>query len=200
MPDSNITKRALSAAMKELMAERPMEKIRIGDIVERCNMNRQSFYYHFRDKYDLVNWIFYTEFFADIQRSFDKPGWELIEKMCQFFYENRTFYTNALQVRGQNSFSEYFNEVMHPLILAHFDDIFADDPDRDFYATFLADSIRVTITRWLLEGAKLPPERFIELLKKAVTGLAYKIVMEEEQDHSRSNLQDDTSANSNQKV
>jgi hypothetical protein len=89
---------------------------------------------------------------------------------------------------------------MHPLILAHFDDIFADDPDRDFYATFLADSIRVTITRWLLEGAKLPPERFIELLKKAVTGLAYKIVMEEEQDHSRSNLQDDTSANSNQKV
>ncbi|HOQ09246.1 MAG TPA: TetR/AcrR family transcriptional regulator C-terminal domain-containing protein [Syntrophomonadaceae bacterium] len=200
MPDSNITKRALSAAMKELMAERPMEKIRIGDIVERCNMNRQSFYYHFRDKYDLVNWIFYTEFFADIQRSFDKPGWELIEKMCQFFYENRTFYTNALQVRGQNSFSEYFNEVMHPLILARFDDIFADDPDRDFYATFLADSIRVTITRWLLEGAKLPPERFIELLKKAVTGLAYKIVMEEEQDHSRSNLQDDTSANSNQKV
>lgn len=182
------------------MAERPMEKIRIGDIVERCNMNRQSFYYHFRDKYDLVNWIFYTEFFADIQRSFDKPGWELIEKMCQFFYENRTFYTNALQVRGQNSFSEYFNEVMHPLILARFDDIFADDPDRDFYATFLADSIRVTITRWLLEGAKLPPERFIELLKKAVTGLAYKIVMEEEQDHSRSNLQDDTSANSNQKV
>lgn len=200
MPDSNITKRALSAAMKELMAERPMEKIRIGDIVERCNMNRQSFYYHFRDKYDLVNWIFYTEFFADIQRSFDKPGWELIEKMCQFFYENRTFYTNALQVRGQNSFSEYFNEVMCPLILARFDDIFADDPDRDFYATFLADSIRVTITRWLLEGAKLPPERFIELLKKAVTGLAYKIVMEEEQDHSRSNLQDDTSANSNQKV
>lgn len=200
MPDSNITKRALSAAMKELMAERPMEKIRIGDIVERCNMNRQSFYYHFRDKYDLVNWIFYTEFFADIQRSFDKPGWELIEKMCQFFYENRTFYTNALQVRGQNSFSEYFNEVMHPLILARFDDIFADDPDRDFYATFLTDSIRVTITRWLLEGAKLPPERFIELLKKAVTGLAYKIVMEEEQDHSRSNLQDDTSANSNQKV
>ena len=94
--------------MKELMAERPMEKIRIGDIVERCNMNRQSFYYHFKDKYDLVNWIFYTEFFADIQRSFDKPGWELIEGMCQFFYDNRVFYTNALQVRGQNSFSEYF--------------------------------------------------------------------------------------------
>ena len=62
MADSQLTKRALSAAMKELMAERPMEKIRIGDIVERCNMNRQSFYYHFKDKYDLVNWIFIPSF------------------------------------------------------------------------------------------------------------------------------------------
>lgn len=193
MPDSHITKRALSAAMKELMAERPMEKIRIGDIVERCDMNRQSFYYHFKDKYDLVNWIFYTEFFADIQRSFDKPGWELIEKICHFFYENRVFYANALQVRGQNSFSEYFNEVMHPLIVAHFNDIFADDPDQDFYAAFFADAIRVTITRWLLEGAKLPPERLLELLKKAVTGLAYKIVMEEDQDNARPHPEDQVS-------
>ncbi len=179
MPDSQITKRALSAAMKELMAERPMEKIKIADIAQRCNMNRQSFYYHFKDKYDLVNWIFYTEFFADIQKSLNRPGWELIAKMCQFFYENRSFYSNALKVRGQNSFSEYFNEVMHPLILAHFSDIFANDEDQDFYAAFYADSIRITITRWLLEGAKIPPDKFVRLVRTAVTGVAYKIVIDD---------------------
>lgn len=184
MADSQLTKRALSAAMKELMAERPMEKIRIGDIVERCNMNRQSFYYHFKDKYDLVNWIFYTEFFADIQRSFHRPGWELIEKMCQFFYENRTFYTNALQVKGQNSFSEYFHEVMHPLIMAHFSDIYAEDENRDFYATFFTDSIRVAITRWLLEGAKWPPEEFVRLMKTAVTEVNLVLTAEQADDQS----------------
>ena len=61
MADSNITKRALAGALRELMAEMPFEKINVGQICERCHMNRKSFYYHFKDKYDLVNWIFDTE-------------------------------------------------------------------------------------------------------------------------------------------
>lgn len=178
MPDSQLTKNALSAAMKELMAKYPMEKIKIGDIVELCNMNRQSFYYHFKDKYDLVNWIYYTEFFSNIQSSLEKSAWELIEKMCDFFYENRVFYSNALRVTGQNSFSEYFTEVMHPLIHSGIEEIFKDDINQDFYATFFADAIRVSITRWLLEGAKILPHDFVELLKTACTGFAYKLVKE----------------------
>ena len=45
-------------ALKGLMAEMPFEKINVSQICERCGMNRKSFYYHFKDKYDLVNWIF----------------------------------------------------------------------------------------------------------------------------------------------
>jgi len=176
MPDSYLTKRALSQAMKQLMTEHPMEKIKIGDIVELCNMNRQSFYYHFKDKYDLVNWIFYTEFFLEIQNSQVRPGWDLVEKICEFFYTNRTFYCNALQVSGQNSFSEYFNEVMHPLILVHYEDIFKDDPDKDFFATFFADAFRVVITRWLLEGSKISPEEFIKKLRTATERVARRII------------------------
>ncbi len=173
MPDSQLTKQALSVAMKELMAELPMEKIKIGDIVERCHMNRQSFYYHFKDKYDLVNWIYYTEFFADIKNSLDMSSWELMEKICNFFFKNRIFYSNALKVTGQNSFSEYFEEVMHPIILAQVNEIFADDPNQTFYATFYADAIRVSISRWLLEGAKIPPQEFVKLLRNAATGLVH---------------------------
>lgn len=173
MPDSHLTKKALSEAMKELMVKYPMGKIKIGDIVKRCNMNRQSFYYHFKDKYDLVNWIFYTEFFENIQTSLEKPGWDLIEKICEFFYDNRVFYCNALKVTGQNSFSEYFNEVMHPIIHSHLEGIFKDEQNHDFYATFFTDAIRVSITRWLLEGAKILPGEFAELLKTASTRAVY---------------------------
>lgn len=83
----------------------------------------------------------------------------------QFFYENRVFYSNALRVTGQNSFSEYFNEVMQPIIASQVSGIFEDDPNKDFYATFLTDAIRVAITRWLLEGAKIPPDKFARLIK-----------------------------------
>jgi len=176
MADSYITKRALAEAMKELMLKHPMEKIKIRDIVELCNMTRQSFYYHFKDKYDLVNWIFYTEFVENIQNILGKSGWILIEKMCIYFYENKEFYVNALKVRGQNSFSEYFNEVMHPIIYAQFEDIFKDDKNSEFYATFFSDAIRVAITRWLQEEIKMKPDEFVRLIKMAVKGLAYKLI------------------------
>ena len=62
MADSNITKKALADALKELMDTKPFHKISVSDICERCQMNRKSFYYHFKDKYDLMNWIYDTEF------------------------------------------------------------------------------------------------------------------------------------------
>ena len=60
MADSNITKRALAQALQELMEEVPFDKINVTQICEKCGINRKSFYYHFKDKYDLANWIFYT--------------------------------------------------------------------------------------------------------------------------------------------
>ena len=91
MADSNITKRALAAALKELMREMPFSKISVGNICERCEMNRKSFYYHFRDKYDLVNWIYDTEFITVMQRKTIGSVWEFLEELCRYFYENRDF-------------------------------------------------------------------------------------------------------------
>ena len=112
MAESNMTKRALAGAMKELMAHRPFAKINVGDICELCNMNRKSFYYHFRDKYDLVNWIFQNEFLSLLQDADSLDYWQIVDLLCSYFYENRAFYNNALSVTGQNSFSEYFQECV----------------------------------------------------------------------------------------
>ena len=61
MADSNSTKSALADAMKKLMVCKSFAKISISDLCEECGLNRKSFYYHFKDKYDLVNWIFYVD-------------------------------------------------------------------------------------------------------------------------------------------
>ena len=74
LADSNITKRALAEALKELLKAEPFAQVSVGEICEKCHMNRKSFYYHFKDKYDLVNWIysddggaldFYVVFYTD---------------------------------------------------------------------------------------------------------------------------------------
>ena len=54
---SQITKRALEASLKKLLTKKPLDKITITDITEDCGINRMTFYYHFKDIYDLVEWV-----------------------------------------------------------------------------------------------------------------------------------------------
>lgn len=174
MADSNITKQALAFALKNLMEETPFEKINIGNICEKCGMNRKSFYYHFRDKYDLVNWIFDTDFIAlTLNRSADR--WELIEVFCNYFYENRNFYRKVLRVKGQNSFSEHFREFLHPLIHTRIKEILDQKDIPQLFVDFLTDGLVCSMERWLLDKNCMPPNQFVSTIKVLVQGAAAEI-------------------------
>ena len=58
---SQTTKKALAASLKQLLKEKPLDKITVTDLVEDCEVNRQTFYYHFQDIYDLIEWIYVSE-------------------------------------------------------------------------------------------------------------------------------------------
>lgn len=168
MADSNITKKALSNALRELMEEVPFKKISVADICERCDMNRKSFYYHFRDKYDLVNWIFDTEFIALAQARTSHDRWEFIERMCGYFYENRSFYYKVLQIKGQNSFPEHFREFLHPLLRNRIEEIVGRKDIPDMCIDFFADGAVCSIMRWLLDKNCMPPAQFVSNIKQLV--------------------------------
>lgn len=53
---SQITKRALEQSLKRLLLQKPLNKITISDITDDCGISRMTFYYHFKDIYDLVEW------------------------------------------------------------------------------------------------------------------------------------------------
>ncbi len=55
---SQVTKRALAASLIKLLSQKPLDKVTVKDIIEDCGVNRQTFYYHFKDIYDLVDWNF----------------------------------------------------------------------------------------------------------------------------------------------
>lgn len=172
LADSNITKRALAAALKELMEEKPLEKISIADICDRCEMNRKSFYYHFRDKYDLVNWIYDIEFIAIVSKKEYLSAWELLEDLCTYFYENRIFYRKAMQMEGQNSFREHFRDYLHPTLYAYLEGDIGEKDTLEFYVTFFADAYIAAIERWLLEKEPQQPGRLLELMKNCMRSFA----------------------------
>lgn len=188
MADSNITKKALAAALKELMMEVPFEKINVAQICEKCNMNRKSFYYHFKDKYDLVNWIFDIEVLtvmtqnAVFSNSAYHDRWKHISDLCTIFYDNRTFYRKAFQIKGQNSFIEHFREYIYPIIQNRISFILNENTPDNFVINFLADACICATVRWISDKNCKSPEEFSSLLRYTVESCANVIYNEEKTD------------------
>ena len=187
MPNSVWTKRIFADTLKQLMETTPFVKISIGEITKACGMNRNSFYYHFRDKYELLNWIFLTEVTEEINRGctsgFSGSSWELLERINQYLYENQAFYANAMEYEGQDSFVDYFRGFFRSLLETQTDELLEQtmDPEfREFYLDFILDAMTATIIRWIQNGAKYPPDRFTEMIRRAAASTAHRVLEEEE--------------------
>jgi probable dihydroxyacetone kinase regulator len=168
--DSQITKRVLAEAIKELMAHKPLSKISVGDIAQQCGVNRQTFYYHFRDKYDLVNWIYYTETIEYIGILTDKDSWaDGLIKLCNYMKDNKRFYINALNTPGQNSFPEYLTQYIHELVAV----LFSGPLERgsitkvqhEVISDYYTFAIVGVISKWAKNGMKEPPEEFVGTIR-----------------------------------
>lgn len=173
MADSNITKRALASALKALMQDAPFAKIGVSDICEKCGMNRKSFYYHFQDKYELVNWIFDMDFIDLVNRYAGEDsvaGWVALG---QILYDNRRFYCNALSVQGQNSLSEHIHEIAAPIFKAKLTD--ACIKDNSFFVDFFIDSLINAMLRWIRDADCDPPEKFLPGFLNCISALSRHI-------------------------
>ena len=168
MADSLTTKKALAEAIKTLMKEEPLEKISIGEICEKCGLNRKSFYYHFEDKYDLVNWIFDSEFLSVASSKNYTKKWEGIEDLCRYLYENKCFYKKALKVNDLNSFTNHLKAVIKPMIEKRLQELMKGKGVTKFQLNFYTDAFIFTIARWLLDPNLLPYDKFLEELKSCI--------------------------------
>ncbi len=171
MSYSSITKRAYASALRELMQETPFEKITVAQICEKNDLSRKSFYYHFRDKYDLVTWIFDEDFIRIIKKQ-PATTWEFMDLLCNYFYENRDFYQKVLKIEGQNSFSAHFEEVLSPLIGNRLQTIFAGENLHPICIDFITDGLLCSIKRWLLDRNCIPPDQYVSILRSLVEKIA----------------------------
>ncbi len=167
-----MTKNALADALKNLMLEQDFEKISVSEICEECGMNRKSFYYHFKDKYDLVNWIFYEDFLKQLQAASYDTGWDALEDLCGKFYNDRDFYLAALKIEGQNSFTEYVIETVRPLVVYFTEGIFNGSSEKEFFYVFFADAFLHAIMKWLQDNMEMTPQAFVDNLKAIFADLA----------------------------
>ena len=175
MADANITKGSLARSMKQLMSEKSFAKISITDICDGCGMNRKSFYYHFKDKYDLMNWIFYTDFITLAGSRSYENGWDLLEAVCELFYEDQDFYRSAFRTEGQNSFREYLLESMLPIVEFLFHDVWGSIEAYDMIAKLFCQVYIMAVAAWIEDRCRFTPAAFVTSVQEVIKRLAAEI-------------------------
>ncbi|MDV3429674.1 MAG: TetR/AcrR family transcriptional regulator C-terminal domain-containing protein [Bacillota bacterium] len=170
MPNANITRAAIANSMKQLMKIKPFNDISVNDIIKESGISRKTFYYHFKDKYDVVNWIFYIDVVDSILESTTLDNWaEGSLKLCRYIYDNRKFYTNAVNVTGQNSFTEYLNNLtrlqVEKLSVQACGNCTMDKDDKEFMIDFFYNAFIGVFTGWINSGMKDTPEVIVRRWK-----------------------------------
>ncbi len=163
MAESNSTKLALASSLKKLTGKTPLDKISVTDICRECGVNRKSFYYHFQDKYDLVNWIFDSEFDSIAGQRDGSDGLRALLRLLEYLYENRSFYRRALNVRGQNSFADHFRDRLTASVRSGLR-LGSLSETMEFRINFFADAFICAIERWLMGRETMPPGKMYGMI------------------------------------
>ena len=111
------TKLALAKALQELLNTKSLDEVRVSELCSRCNLQRQSFYYHFQDKYDLVAWIFLQDFSAGFSANGYRLSQACIVDILRRAYEKKEFYLRVLADRSQNIPLLYIHDYIYEFSL-----------------------------------------------------------------------------------
>lgn len=175
MSTSEFTKQMIAQGTKQLLESKAFEELTIGDIAKNCHISRNTFYYHFKDKYDIISWIFYSEITPILGDSLNLDTWsDGLLKLCKYMQQNKEFYIKVLHVQGQNSFSEclmefYENLTKNILLDAKGDQILTPEQIR-IISRFYAFGLTGVISNWAKNGMEGDPEPVIDMLEDLLSG------------------------------
>ena len=156
------------------MAKTAFNQISVKDIVDDCGLTRQAFYYHFKDKYDLMNWIYYTETARFMSSYNNVEHWlDGLVDLCNYMRQNKTFYMNALNTTGQNSFQEYLRDYIRDISISVIENIQNAEFEEEkwgFITEFISTAFVGMIVRWASNGMKDEPAEYVAKMRSIFDG------------------------------
>ena len=169
------TKRALAASLKKLLAQKPLDKITIVDIVTDCEVNRQTFYYHFQDIYDLMDWIFVSEATQVIQGKKTYNTWQQgFLQIFEYVLANKALITNAYHSLSREQMERYLYDVTYHLLIDVVEEQAAGIPVRQEDKAFIADFYKYAFVgltlEWIRGGMKEAPVAIVERVSTVTHG------------------------------
>ena len=178
---ANTTKRMLSMSLKKLLSKTTLDNITIQDITDDAEVSRKTFYYHFQDIYDLLDWTLQEDARHLVANKINLDNWEeSITALFAYMQENRLLVLNAFHSIERDTLeTEVFkllSPLLHRLFSAQegFDRL--SEADQDFIVSVYGLGITGIFLRWIGANMIAPPEPMIRQLYRLMGGSLQGIV------------------------
>lgn len=172
---SQVTKRALEQSLKNLLLKKPLTKITVGDITEDCGINRMTFYYHFKDIYDLVEWSCLEDAKMALEEKKTYDTWQ--QGFLQIFkavQENKPFILNVYRCVHREQVEKYLQPLVDQLLLNVINEeaagITVRDEDKQFIAQVYSYILIGLMLDWIKDDMREDPQQIVEKLSKLIKG------------------------------
>ncbi len=175
---SELTKKALSSTLKELLKEKPVNKITISELCEKTGIRRQTFYYHFSDLRELIEWTCYVEVESVLKENRHYSSWEAgFYDIFKLAKQEKSFIMNIYHGVSVSLLQDYICHLTFPLLKQVVDEVAislsiddVSESDKEFIERFYTISFVDIFISWVDKGMKDDPKVIIEHLSPLIKG------------------------------
>ncbi len=150
------TKMQLANSLKEIMEKIPFHNITVQNVADHCGVNRQTFYYHFKDMYDLLEWIYQNDIFCGFQKLSGKNWQTVLLDTIKYAKKNKFFLRNTNRSLRKETIEKYLYPFINQLFVLIFDDVYKDayirTEEKEFILKFFTHAYVNVVIQWIGSG------------------------------------------------
>lgn len=165
----NITKDVLKNSLVHLLEVEPLDKITIKDIVDDCHLNRNTFYYHFHDIYDLVDYLFFSEAHNLIHVENIEEDWqEDVVKLTDYLTSHKRMIYHIYYSISREHLELYLYKVINQVLVKLFQQVSNNRCEMErikYVAEFYTYAFTGKILDWIKNGMRECPNELLRQLK-----------------------------------
>ena len=172
---SQVTKRALEESLKRMLLKKPLNRITIADITEDCGINRMTFYYHFKDIYDLIEWSCVEDAAKALGGKKTYDTWQQgFLQIFQAVLDNKPFIQNVYQSVSREQVENYLYTLTRSLLIGVVEELSVGMDVRETEKEFIADFYKFAFVGlmldWIKDEMKKDPQQIIDRLSTLIEG------------------------------
>lgn len=165
------------SSFKQLIVKKSIDKITVKEICELSGVNRQTFYNHFTDIFDVFKYFFQEELFIQIDQNKTFDNWSGGFLATLHYLKNNSrliihVYESSYRNEANAFFSRFSNRLLEDVVDECLDreKIKLTDDDRKFIVHFYRHIFNGLMMDWVNEGMKEEPELLLKKLKTMIDG------------------------------